>query len=1069
MKKYHRTTSHHPQSGHSDTESRLACPHVAARLLSILALGAVLAGSSLAEEEPEVRPLHSSGLHGEDILHTIRGDRDCIKSAVRYYYTWTDYDETAHRWDELHPFRKPNRKVMWETTRHFYRQQFTDDSSEFPGTVYGADPSRDLSASYRFRWAVNDGNSWTSIRQPRVESWTQIILKEGHRATLKLTNSISMNSHARISNWGAPLRARHEVTMRAIDVLGRSHTYTHTKNATVTQRATGVWKIDQGETYSMPNLQSAPTLPDQALQNDPPNLPAQQYGLSYRPDPVLHTIEIGCDDPDGVTFGRAAQISGFFHTESLGQRVFTRGEFEVKNEIDIEVKCFPCDAPDAPEPSADWEPHFETPYGTEIAHALPPTLDRNGITYSPLFGESVRPHSLLGRPDLHNAGTLYLPSHSLPSYTFRLPASEVPDYDFPVTSDRIPLVIPDDGGPYPAGYLPSIVKIRPLDQTEVGLTMGRNRLTFDGPFTVVNPASPDQSEQFSGGYVEFPNGGSPLLVTPKPLRITIIDGHTLQDDEDPVFRSLESFAPDGSPSGNVQIETEGPTQRIVFRNGLFLANPVPSVPTWKPTITGLKHSDTQVNVQITGRPNQEYLVRTSENLIDWEAVGAATRTGPKSFEFVDPDVVGTPRRFYQVMENSDATPWVRSYVNQPFEHEIVEPEIVFSWNPYPGSSSYNLTIWETYLDEGGELQATVKPVFKQQNLSTPSFDFGEPSHPVLHPGISYAYTVTAHAEGSVLTGRPVLFQVHGEVPTSKLEDLLDGLSSNDPIQRNTSLALFDTLLGDLDVLENEESRHLARETLFQAIESQHPDVMQLLLPATRSNNLEVRFEAMDLLHFGLFLAHEKAFLTDPSLPLFDEWLIGLHTGISESLWKVEGELTTLGVDFLTLEDTLLHTFQVGFFPTVIPGTNLRERALRDPVTGEVIAVVIESLAPDGTVRARVTIAPLPDGGTMTRIDKDADGNSEEVHTEGVPLGEGRFASSVVYDDNDDGTRDRGYFDTDGDGWWDVVWRDANASGTAEEGELHPFLTRTPPGWHPDPNLISFPPAIDPVHSPFERQ
>jgi hypothetical protein len=57
----------------------------------------------------------------------------------------------------------------------------------------------------------------------------------------------------------------------------------------------------------------------------------------------------------------------------------------------------------------------------------------------------------------------------------------------------------------------------------------------------------------------------------------------------------------------------------------------------------------QIRLTFPGETSVVYTVLVSTNLATWSALGAASETGPASFEFIDAEAVGHPTRFYRLV------------------------------------------------------------------------------------------------------------------------------------------------------------------------------------------------------------------------------------------------------------------------------------------------------------------------------------------------------------------------------------------------------------------------------------
>jgi hypothetical protein len=62
-----------------------------------------------------------------------------------------------------------------------------------------------------------------------------------------------------------------------------------------------------------------------------------------------------------------------------------------------------------------------------------------------------------------------------------------------------------------------------------------------------------------------------------------------------------------------------------------------------------RHSDGKVTMEFSAPDGQVYAVEASTNLVDWERIGVAVRTGQGAFEFEDPDAARWPARFYRLV------------------------------------------------------------------------------------------------------------------------------------------------------------------------------------------------------------------------------------------------------------------------------------------------------------------------------------------------------------------------------------------------------------------------------------
>src|SRR5581483_9931315 len=75
-----------------------------------------------------------------------------------------------------------------------------------------------------------------------------------------------------------------------------------------------------------------------------------------------------------------------------------------------------------------------------------------------------------------------------------------------------------------------------------------------------------------------------------------------------------------------------------------------------PSITGFSSQKDGFHLVVTGAPNTSYAIQASTDLVHWTVLGVATQTGPGSYLFVDTNSYLYLRRFYRVVQVTNAPP-----------------------------------------------------------------------------------------------------------------------------------------------------------------------------------------------------------------------------------------------------------------------------------------------------------------------------------------------------------------------------------------------------------------------------
>ena len=424
-------------------------------------------------------------------------------------------------------------------------------------TKFGSFPGfGDINIGYNLDWSIEGYYSWGSWFQPRVESVTEIVIKDGYDATIEFTNTIDMFTRGSISGnhdenqpgsdpW--PQQARHNQRLLAIDVNGNSHDLKDLADSTAkssVRRGTSEgnsettnWSVSGGAalTKKGPGItlggtygQSSTYSQGTTRSNSVPRTFDVQYTDSNKAT-VTRKIAVKCGGT--VSVSRASQISGDFLTRSYSLRgsIHNKSTNSVRNALKIRITCKPCSRPaanveDSPSPPDIPPRKATTPkegdprYGSSRSNGLGPRT-RNGVIYTPrssdmdLGSRALPPgtrRTLANNPDISGGGRILLKPEDLPSFVEPFHQEDVtsPRFDptlFNILEEvgQIPLIIRGEENSASnrlvvLGCLRAEARIEPLADTEVTVVAGADEVLIEGAFHIVDP--------LGGGRDLFPNG-----------------------------------------------------------------------------------------------------------------------------------------------------------------------------------------------------------------------------------------------------------------------------------------------------------------------------------------------------------------------------------------------------------------------------------------------------------------------------------------------------------------------------------------------------------------------------------